>query len=52
MDRYLADGRVEEILADFPAPELGVYAVLPTNRHVPHRIRVLIDFLAEKLAQD
>ena len=44
--------RVEEILADFPAPELGVYAVLPTNRHVPHRIRVLIDFLAEKLAQD
>ena len=52
VDRYLADGRVEEILADFPAPELGVYAVLPTNRHVPHRIRVLIDFLAEKLAQD
>ena len=52
VDRYLADGRIEEILADFPAPELGVYAVLPTNRHVPHRIRVLIDFLAEKLAQD
>ena len=50
VDRYLADGRLEEILTEFPAPELGVYAVLPTNRHVPHRIRVLMDFLAEKLA--
>ena len=51
VDRYIAEGRLEEILTEFPAPELGVYAVLPTNRHVPHRIRVLMDFLAEKLAE-
>ena len=51
VDRYIAEGRLEEILTEFPAPELGVYAVLPTNRHVPRRIRVLMDFLAEKLAE-
>lgn len=43
---YLADGRVREILADFPWPELGVYAVLPGNRYIPHRVRVLMDWLA------
>ena len=42
--------KVEEVLADFPLPELGIYAMLPGNRQVPHRVRVLIDFLAERLA--
>jgi DNA-binding transcriptional LysR family regulator len=49
VDDFLASGRVEEILADFPAPELGIYAMLPGNRHVPHRVRVLMDDLAAKL---
>jgi DNA-binding transcriptional LysR family regulator len=45
----LADGRLRAILRDFPLPELGIHAVLPGNRHVPHRVRVLLDFLAERL---
>ncbi len=45
----LAAGTVREVLADFPTPELGVYAVLPGNRHVPHRVRTLVDFLAGRL---
>jgi DNA-binding transcriptional LysR family regulator len=45
----LAAGRVEEILADFPQPEIGIYAVLPGNRQVPHRVRALVDFLAGRL---
>ena len=49
-DAFIAAGRVEVILADFPIPELGIYAMLPSNRHVPHRVRVLMDFLAERLA--
>ncbi len=43
---FLAAGRVEPILAEFPIPELGIYAMLPGNRHVSHRVRVLMDFLA------
>jgi DNA-binding transcriptional LysR family regulator len=49
-DTFLASGRVEEILADYPIPALGIYAMLPSNRHVPHRVRVLMDTLAERLA--
>ncbi len=50
VDDYLADGRLEEVLAEFVQPELGIYALLPSNRHVPHRVRVLMDYLAAGLA--
>ncbi len=46
---FLADGRVQTILNGFALPELGIHAVLPSNRQVPHRVRVLIDYLADKL---
>ncbi len=49
VDALIRAGRIEEVLADFPLPELGIYAMLPGNRQVPHRVRVLIDFLAERL---
>jgi DNA-binding transcriptional LysR family regulator len=49
-DSFLVAGRVEEILADYPIPEVGIYAMLPSNRHVPHRVRVLMESLAERLA--
>lgn len=49
VEAALAAGRIETVLGDFPQPELGIYALLPGNRHVPHRVRVLIDFLAAGL---
>ena len=49
-DTFIAAGRIEEILADFPMPELGIYAMLASNRHVPYRVRALMDFLAAGLA--
>lgn len=51
LDSYLADGRVVPLLADFAIPEPGIYAMLPSNRQVPHRVRVLMDDLAEKLGR-
>ena len=50
-DENTASGRLEIILAEFPLPELGIYAVLPSNRQVPHRVRVLMDYLADALAR-
>ena len=50
VDAHLAAGRLEEILTDFPLPALGIYVMLPSNRQVPHRVRVLMDFLAECIA--
>ncbi|UCV05044.1 LysR family transcriptional regulator [Dechloromonas denitrificans] len=50
IDGFLAAGRIEAVLAEFLVPELGIYAMLPSNRHVPHRVRVLMDALAAGLA--
>jgi DNA-binding transcriptional LysR family regulator len=52
VEPYLADGRLESVLEAFAAPSLGVYALLPGTRHMPYRVRVLIDFLAERLRGD
>ena len=38
---FLAAARVEPILGEFPIPELGIYAMLPSNRHVSHRVRAV-----------
>lgn len=42
-------GWVRPILADFPLPELGIYAVFPSNRFIPHRVRLLVDYLVERI---
>jgi DNA-binding transcriptional LysR family regulator len=45
-------GQVRQVLAEFPLAELSIHAVLPSNRLVPHRIRVLMDFLADRLGPE
>ncbi|MEY4420586.1 MAG: HTH-type transcriptional regulator DmlR [Pseudomonadota bacterium] len=47
---YLDNGSVVPVLSNFAPEPLGIYAVLPSNRYVPHRVSVLIHFLAEALA--
>lgn len=49
IEKALQSGKVVTILADFALPELGIYAMLPSNRQVPHRVRVLMDYLADHL---
>lgn len=46
---FIQSGRVTEILSAFDTPKLGIYAMLPGNRQVPHRVRVLMDFMADRL---
>lgn len=47
---FLEAGLVQEILPRYDCEPLGVYAVLPSNRYIPHRISVLIEFLSQALA--
>ena len=49
IEPYRAAGSVEVLLESFAPPALGIYALLPSHRHMPHRVRVLIDFLAAQL---
>ena len=49
VDSFLEDGRLVRVLDDYDAPELGIYAVLPSNRYIPHRISVLMEFISRQL---
>jgi DNA-binding transcriptional LysR family regulator len=48
---FLQSGQVVTLLQDFEAPLLGIYAVLPSNRYIPHRVNVLIEHLSDFLAE-
>lgn len=42
-------GWLKPILEDYPLPELGIYAVFPSNRFIPQRARLLVDYLVERI---
>jgi DNA-binding transcriptional LysR family regulator len=42
-------GQVVPILSEFFTERPGLYAVFPTNRYLPQRVRVLVDFLAQRI---
>lgn len=46
---YLATGKLETVLEAFEPPQLGIYSVLPSNRYMPQRVRVLIELLSSRL---
>lgn len=48
---YLADKRLVPLMKNVGTPELGIYALLPGNRLIPHRVRALTDYLAASLAK-
>ncbi len=48
-DAALAEGRVVPILTEYDPPLLGVYALYPSGRHLPAKLRVLVDFMARVL---
>lgn len=45
-------GLVKPILTDFALPEFGICAVFPGNRYVPQRVRLLVDFLIERIGPE
>ncbi len=46
----LAAGRLKSILAGYPGPVLTLWALWPSRRFVPAKVRVFVDHLAESLA--
>ena len=44
-------GKVQVILNAFPALELGIFALLPSHHYIPHRVRILIDYLAQRIGE-
>jgi DNA-binding transcriptional LysR family regulator len=48
-EQAVREGKLEILLRKFPTPALGVYAIYPSNRYVPHRVRTLVDFIAGRI---
>lgn len=47
--RKLADGHLKQLLPDYEPEQSAAYALYPSRRHLPRRVRVFIDFLVERL---
>lgn len=47
----LRAGTLVEILADYRSVELGIYAVYPSRKQLPPKVRALVNFLVERFAQ-
>ncbi|MCW8826525.1 MAG: LysR family transcriptional regulator [Gammaproteobacteria bacterium] len=50
--RELEQGRLKQILSDYKTEEVGIYAIYPSQRHLPGRVRLLIDYLAERFGDE
>lgn len=46
---YLRAGRLLPVLEAFQPPPMPIYAVYPSRKHLSAKVRVFIDFLAERL---
>lgn len=49
---YLRTGELVEVLPQYRSVDLGVYAVYPTRKYVPPKVRALIEFLAQSLQEN
>ena len=47
----LRAGALVEILPEYRSIELGVYIVYPSRKHLPPKVRALVNFLSERFAQ-
>lgn len=47
----LHSGALVELLPDYRAIEVGIHAVYPTRKHLPLKVRRLVDFLVESFQQ-
>ena len=50
VQQYLASGELVSLLDNYREPEESIWAVYPHNRHLSPKIRLLVDYLAERLA--
>lgn len=47
----LATGQLQVVLPNYAPPAIAAYAVYPANRYLSVKVRLLVDFLAERLTE-
>ena len=51
VDADLRTGRLVRLLGEYEGESVPISAVMPSGRHVPARVRAMVDHLAERFAQ-
>jgi DNA-binding transcriptional LysR family regulator len=52
VQEYLQSGALISLLDSYSVPDEGIWAVYPQNRHLSPKIRLLVDYLADSLADN
>ncbi|MGO4448887.1 LysR family transcriptional regulator [Phyllobacterium sp. TAF24] len=52
VSRDLEDGRLVNVMPDFPPSRLPICVVYSTRRNMPQRVRIALDFLIEAVRED
>jgi DNA-binding transcriptional LysR family regulator len=47
---HLADGSLQQVLPDWTLPDMAIYALYTSRRHLSPAVRALLDFLADRFA--
>ncbi len=50
IEQHLKNGELITLLDNYQVPDEGIWAIYPQNRHLSPKIRLLVDYLAEQLA--
>ena len=48
---YIADGSLQVVLPEWRAPEMSIYALYPSRKHLSPAVRTMLDFLVERFAK-
>lgn len=48
---HLADGCLQVVLPDWTLPDMAIYALYPSRKHLSPAVRALLDFLVERFAK-
>jgi len=51
LSEHVQSGSLIPLLQDYPLPELGLYVLYPSSRHLSRRARAFVDFLAERFGE-
>jgi DNA-binding transcriptional LysR family regulator len=46
---YMGGETLRQVLKNFEIAPLGIYAILPSNRYIPHRVNLLIAYLEKQI---
>jgi DNA-binding transcriptional LysR family regulator len=50
VQEYIASGELVELLSQYREPDDAIWALYPQNRHLSPKVRMLVDYLAQALA--